>query len=124
MVYQYFAHSSGDFFTADSYSSINYPDIPNYVSSSSGTVYGLAASLDFRPKITSGASDTDMVRPNTAIILDAEYYLPRIDAVYLADNGVFNVARGVSSNNLASPAIPDNGMRLYVSQQTRSKTSV
>lgn len=113
VVYQYFAHSSGDFFTADSYSSINYPDIPNYVSSSSGTVYGLADSLDFRPKITSGASDTDMVRPNTAIILDAEYYLPRIDAVYLADNGVFNVARGVSSNNLASPAIPDNGMRLY-----------
>ena len=113
VTYQYFAHSSGDFFTADSYTSIDYKDIPNYTSTTSGTVYGLADSLDFRPKITNGASDTDMVRPNTAIILDAEYYLPRIDAVYLGENGVFNVARGISSNNLASPAIPANAMRLY-----------
>lgn len=111
--YTYFAHSSGDFFTADSYTSIDYKSIPNYTSSTSGTVYGLADSIDFRPKITNGASDTDMVRPNTAIIMDVEYYLPRIDAVYLADNGVFNVARGISSNNLAAPAIPANAMRLY-----------
>lgn len=113
VVYQYFAHSSGDFFSADSYSSIDYKDIPTYSSRSSGSVYSLADSLDFRPKITNGASDTDMVRPNTAIILDTEYYLPRIDAVYLAENGVFNIARGISSNNLAPPAIPDNAMRLY-----------
>lgn len=113
VTYEYFAHSTGDFFSADSYTSIDYKDIPNYASSSSGAVYGLADSLDFRPKITNGLSDTDMVRPNTAIILDVEYYLPRVDAVYLADNGVFNVARGISSNNLASPAIPANAMRLY-----------
>lgn len=113
VVYQYFAHSSGDFFTADSYSSIDYKDIPTYTSRTSGSVYTLADSLDFRPKITNGASDTDMVRPNTAIILDTEYYLPRIDAMYLAENGVFGVARGISSNNLAAPAIPDNAMRLY-----------
>lgn len=113
VTYKYFAHSSGDFFTADSYTSIDYKDIPNYTSTSSGVVYGLADSLDFRPKITNGASDTDMVRPNTAVILDAEYYLPRIDAVYLGENGVFNVARGVSSNSLASPGIPANAMRLY-----------
>ncbi|UJQ69933.1 hypothetical protein selz4t1_44 [Salmonella phage selz] len=113
VVYQYFAHSSGDFFSADSYTSMDYKDIPNYTSSTSGAVYGLADSLDFRPKITNGTSDTDMVRPNTAVILDTEYYLPRIDAIYLADNGVFGVARGISSNNLASPAIPANAMRLY-----------
>lgn len=111
--YEYFAHSTGDFFAADSYSSIDYQDIPNYTSTTSGTVYGLADSLDFRPKITNGTSDTDMVRPNTAVILDIEYYLPRIDAVYLGDNGVFGVARGISSNNLASPGIPANAMRLY-----------
>ncbi|WP_236532947.1 hypothetical protein, partial [Escherichia coli] len=79
MEYTYFAHSTGDFFTADSYTSIDYKSIPNYTSSTSGTVYGLADSIDFRPKITNGASDTDMVRPNTAIIMDVEYYLPRID---------------------------------------------
>ena len=113
VVYQYFAHSTGDFFSADSYSSIDYPDIPMYASRTSGAVYELADCLDFRPKITNGASDTDMVRPNTAIILDTEYYLPRIDAVYLAENGVFGAARGISSNNLTAPAIPDNAMRLY-----------
>ncbi|QOI58342.1 hypothetical protein pSal_SNUABM02_109 [Salmonella phage pSal-SNUABM-02] len=113
VVYSYFAHSAGDFFSADSYSSIDYQDIPTYTSRTSGTVYSLADSLDFRPKIANGTSDTDMVRPNTAVILDTEYYLPRIDAVYLAENGVFNIARGISSNNLAAPAIPDNAMRLY-----------
>lgn len=111
--YQFFAHSSGDFFSVDSYSSIDYQDIPMFTSAPSGSVYNLADCLDFRPKMTNGTSDTDMVRPNTAVILDAEYYLPRIDSMYLAENGVFGVARGISSNNLATPAIPENAMRLY-----------
>lgn len=111
--YKYFAHSSGDFFTADSYNSIDYEDIPNYQSQSSGIVYGLGDSIDFRPRITGGVSDTDMVRPNSAIIMDLQYYLPRIDAVYVSSEGKFGVARGISSTNLASPAIPDNAMRLY-----------
>ena len=111
--YAYYAHSAGDFFSADSYSSVDYRDIPTYTSRTTGTVYSLSDSIDFRPKIINGVSDTDMVRPNTAIILDAEYYLPRMDAVYLAENGTFGVARGVSSNNLTTPDVPSNSMRLY-----------
>lgn len=111
--YSYFAHSAGDFFTVDSYKSIDYEDIPNYQSQSSGTIYGLGDSIDFRPRITDGISDTDMVRPNSAIIMDLEYYLPRIDVVYVSSEGKFAVARGISSVSLAAPAIPDNAMRLY-----------
>lgn len=111
--YSYFSQSSGDFFTADSYTSMKYEDIPNYISSSSGIVYGLADSIDFRPKITNGLADTDMVRPNSSIIMDVEYYLPRVDAVYVSSEGKFSATRGVSSNALASPAIPDNAMRLF-----------
>lgn len=111
--YEYFTHSAGDFFTADSYTSIPYEKIPNYISQSSGTVYGLADSIDFRGRITNGTSDTDMVRPNSAIIMDVEYYLPRVDAVYVSAEGNFGAARGISSDKLASPSIPDNAMRLY-----------
>lgn len=112
--YEYFAHSAGDFFTADSYSSIDYKTIPNYISKTSGAIYGLADSIDFRPKITNGTSDTEIVRPNTAVIIDAEYYLPRIDAIYVSEDRTFGVARGISSaTNLAAPGIPANAMRLY-----------
>lgn len=111
--YSYFAHSAGDFFTADSYTSINYQDIPTYTSQSSGVIYGLGDAIDFRPKITSGASDTEMVRPNSAIIMDLQYYLPRIDAIYVSAEGKFGASRGISSASLASPAVPDNAMRLY-----------
>lgn len=111
--YAYFAHSAGDFFTADSYNSIPYETIPSYTSQTSGTVYGLADSIDFRGKIANGGSDTDMVRPNSAIIMDVQYYLPRIDAVYVSAEGKFGAARGISSDKLASPSIPDNAMRLY-----------
>jgi len=58
VVFDYFEHSSGDFFTVDSYSSIEYKDIPTYsatrvdpeVRSPSGR-YDLRSSIDFRPRV-------------------------------------------------------------------------
>lgn len=112
VTYTYFAHSAGDYFTVDSYSSIPYEEIPVFTSSN-GTTHFLSDSIDFRPRIVNGVSDTNIVRPNSAVMMDVEYYLPRIDAVYVADNGVFSVVKGVSSNNLQAPAVPENAMRLY-----------
>ena len=111
--YAYYAHSAGDFFSVDSYNSTPYQEIPLYTSSSSGMIYGLSDSIDFRPNIVGGVADAEIVRPNTTVILDAEYYLPRIDAVYVAESGVFGVTRGISSNNLVAPTTPNNSMRLY-----------
>lgn len=111
--YSFLAHGAGDYFSVDSYSSIGYDSIPTYTSSA-GYTYYLTDCLDFRGRVdASGIFDTDVVRPETTIMADLEYYLPRMDSVYVSDKGVFGVARGVSSNTIVEPSIPDNSMRLY-----------
>ena len=49
--FDYYTHSSGDYFDVDSYSAISYEDIPSYTSSTTGTRYELRDSLDFRPRV-------------------------------------------------------------------------
>ena len=50
--FDYFSHSSGDYFDVDSYSGvIDYEDIPSYTSSTTGVRYELRDSLDFRPRV-------------------------------------------------------------------------
>lgn len=112
VTYNYYAHSSGDYFTVDSYSSVAYDQIPTF-QAANGSTYWLSDCIDFRPRITNGASDTDVVRPNSALMMNGEYYLPRIDAIYVSDGGVFGAAKGVSANNLQIPSVPDNAMHLY-----------
>src|SRR5210317_607519 len=50
--FDYFSHSSGDYFDVDSYSGvIDYENIPSYTSSTTGVRYELRDSLDFRPRV-------------------------------------------------------------------------
>ena len=46
-----YTHSTGDYFDVDSYSGINYEDIPSYTSQTTGVRYELRDSLDFRPRV-------------------------------------------------------------------------
>ena len=72
VVYNYLEHGAGDFFTVDSYSSIDYKEIPTYtatrvdpeVREPTGE-YDLRNSIDFRPRV----KDATFLTTSTAVVL-------------------------------------------------------
>jgi hypothetical protein len=114
-------------------------NIPTY-RTSSGIVYDLKNVLDFRSVIqatavsaetvgtattnpatsTSIITDTDglrMVVPDSDIVVDYQYYLPRIDIISLNTEGIFNVIKGEPSLTPVTPPISDSVMgiaKVYV----------
>jgi hypothetical protein len=134
--FDFFSHGSGDYFDVDSYSgAIDYEGIPEYISDTSGKTYNLRDCLDFRPRvadsstitgstshrfyqsspsaIATGASLIDIVEFNSDITTDLEYYLSRVDKIFLDKDGNFKILKGSSS---LSPQIPkglENAMHLY-----------
>jgi len=126
----YFSHGSGDVFTVDSYSGVvDYKDIPSHTSDTTGETYELRDCLDFRPRVDdnstinkgeidryyngAGASTVDVVKFGTDITSDLEYYLPRIDKVFLDKDGAFKIAEGASALVPQSPKNLDGAMHLY-----------
>lgn len=118
--YQYFAHQPGDYFTVDSYTGIDYEEIPSFPSSRG--VIQLRDAIDFRPtKDTTGANFTgtsastvNMIKPGSVITCDIQYYLPRVDKLYVDKLGNFNTVKGVSRFNPQPPDDPNDAMVLYV----------
>lgn len=115
VTFRYFAHSSGDYFGVDSYSSIPYEDIPV----EGGT--RLSDVLDFRPRINDagtgftgvGAIVGNIPTPFSIIRTDVDHYLARRDKVYVDTKGGFGVKKGVPSLNPTLPEDPSNAMVLY-----------
>jgi hypothetical protein len=118
--YSYYLHGTGDYFSVDSYSGIDYADIP--VEEINGQSVSMADVLDFRPTYANdgsgfsgtGASISRYPVPNSTIRADIEYYLPRIDKVFVDFEGSFGVKKGESSLNPSEPNDPDASMVLYV----------
>lgn len=113
--YKYFTHGIGDYFCVDSYASISYDDIPSYTAVN-GTVYDMRDAIDFRVRVDATGKmvdDRDIVRPNSVIRNDVEFYLPRTDAIYVDQKGNFGVTVGVSGLAALTPKVPDLSMRLY-----------
>jgi hypothetical protein len=141
--YKYFSHSSGDYFSVNSYLNFDaalpnyiagvtyYPLIPNY-GGSNGTIYFLRDCFDFRPRVDDSATWTSaianatvqtppiyvtpgkLVKPNDDIVSDFSYYLARIDKVYLDENGNFKVIEGTPSLAPLAPPDPSSGMIVAV----------
>jgi len=128
--FDYFSHGSGDYFDVDSYSGvIDYEDIPAYISTTTGVRYELRDSLDFRPRVDdastinsgsqdrsfdgSGASTVDPIEFGSDISSDFEFYLGRVDKIYLDKDGNFKVLKGSSSAQPRVPGTLDNAMHLY-----------
>lgn len=120
IVCDYFSHQPGDYFSVDSYTGITYEDIPVF-QSSKGLIQ-LRDAIDFRPtKNTSGsgftgtgASVVNMVKPNSIVTSDIQYYIPRVDKIYVDKIGSFGVIKGVSNINPLPPDDPKDAMVLYV----------
>lgn len=67
--------------------------------------------LDFRQ--SGDSTETLVLDPNSTIQATVEYYLPRIDKVFVDNVGNFDVLQGEPSLNPEIPETPDNAMALY-----------
>ena len=126
VIFDFFTHGAGDYFSVDSYTGqVTYAEIPEYAAAN--TVYQLRDVLDFRPRVRddgtsfvngggtnqSGAALTEIGKIASNMIMDFRYYLPRTDKIYLDPKGNFKVLEGVSASTPATPSDPDDGMVLY-----------
>ena len=128
--FNFFSHGTGDYFDVDSYSGIvDYEDIPQYTSTTTGQVYELRDALDFRPRVDdastinsggqdrsydgTGASTIDVVKFETDVTSDFEFFLQRVDKIFLDKEGNFRVLKGASSLTPETPGILDNAMHIY-----------
>ena len=128
--FDYFSHGAGDFFDVDSYSGVvDYEDIPSYTSATTGQLFELRDSLDFRPRVDdastinsgnqdrsfdgTGFSTVDVVKFGNDVTTDFEYYLQRVDKIFLDKEGNFKVLKGASAEVPQIPGKLDNAMHLY-----------
>jgi hypothetical protein len=124
-----FTSSGSGFFTVDSYTGVDYAEIPSYNSKSNNVTYDLRDCFDFRPvrrDASTGSGSTvvfdveastvgpKILKNGSDIILDYEYYLPRIDKVVLDKKGAFEILQGIEQLNPALPKDTDSSMTLYV----------
>ena len=117
--FKYFEHGTGNFFSVDSYSGFDYGSIPSYTSDVTGEKFELRDVLDFRPRVDNdstidsgdkdrtfdgtGASTVEVIKINTDVTADLEFYLAKKARVYLTSSGLFRVIAGASS---LEPSIP------------------
>ena len=123
ITFNYFTHGTGDYFSVDSYSGINYKNIPSFTHS--GKTYQLRDCLDFRPRINdagtgftgTGAVVNDFLDPSSDVLTDYSYYLPKIDKIVIDKDGVLAIANGASSLTPVEPNTPQDTMALYILKQ-------
>ena len=120
ITFDYFEHSTGDYFSVDSYSDVNYEDIPAY-RATNGTVYQLRDCLDFRPRMNdagtgftgTGAIVGAPVIDTEYITFDYSYYIPRKDKIVIDTKGVVSVVSGESSINPVSPSVQPETLDIF-----------
>lgn len=113
--YEYFSHGTGDYFTLNSYTNIQYKDIPLYKGNP------LRDYIDFRPRIEdagvnftgSGSSFAPPPKRGTDITADYSFYLSRNHKIGLDFQGNFFNLQGVSSITPTDPPNAATGMILY-----------
>lgn len=119
VIFDYFTHNPGDYFAVNSYPGIDYGDIPTF-SSVKGSI-ALRDAVDFRPTksndgtgfTAAGASTSNCVVPNSTILTDIQFYLPRIDKIFVNKNGEFGAIKGISNVIPKTPEDPEDSMVLY-----------
>jgi hypothetical protein len=117
---KHFVHgSTGDFFGINSYSGINYANVPSYILND-GTAIDLRNFIDFRPTqnisstFTGGTARINELPKNTDVInADVTYYLPRYDKIVIDEKSNLKVLQGVSSLEPKFKEVPENSLELY-----------
>jgi hypothetical protein len=125
-----FSSAGAGFFTVDSYVGFDYGNIPPFTSQSVGQIFELKDCLDFRPvrsiptspatantvsfDVDSTTTGPKIPENGSDIILDYQYFLPRIDKVILNKNRFFEVIQGEPSLAPVPPLDKDGAMTLYI----------
>ena len=80
-----------------------------------GKEYSVAQIVDFRPVILTGGNVNTgyMPAPNTVMIHDSEFYVPRMDYVFIDKEGVIGFQKGIPSLTPKLPEPRPNAMMLY-----------
>jgi hypothetical protein len=124
ITFDYFEHdSSGDYFAADSYENTLGPDyltlVPRYKSRASGREFDLRNCLDFRPRQGDNGTYSvgtarliDLVQVDSRITTSVQYFVPRIDLVFINKDGRIGVVTGTPNDSPAIPLIPNSTMPL------------
>ena len=137
IIFDYFAHSgTGDYFSADSYSSMGtdyLSKIPFYTTKTTSNVLDLSNCFDFRPTVgsdgTLGTSTelTDSVVVDSFLASSVQVFLPRIDIVSINKNKQIVSKMGIPSDNPFKP-IPDNDsielFSLYIPRYTEKLSEI
>ena len=127
--FDFFSHGSGDYFDVDSYSGIvDYENIPSYTSDTTGDTFELRDVLDFRPRVDdastinsgnddrsfdgTGSSTVDLVEFGSDVTADLEFYLNRIDKIFVTREGGLKVVKGASALNPLEPGNLDGHLLL------------
>ena len=124
------SNDSGDVYTANSYISNDYKNIPSLNNGTKATDI-----LDFRPRVsnfdptitsfspfdfsirnfsTSGNNSPLVLSPNESSTIGYSYYLPRIDKLVLMRNGSFNLIKGISAQNPKEPSSIEDSMDIAI----------
>jgi len=128
IIFDYYSVPSsdtGDVFTVNSYDEERFlSDIPSIGANS------LRASdtLDFRPRVpvftsttaspfdfssrTFGTDPKIIMSPNESALIGYDFYLGRIDKLYLDKSGVFTILQGIPSTDPKAPKNPDEVMEI------------
>lgn len=109
--YDYFEHSGVGYFTVDSYSGVDYAEIPKYTSGS--VVYDLKNCFDFRPILT-GSIISQIPPNNSSVSFDYEYFVARYDRVVATKSKELAIVRGVPELTPKVPLEPLDSMTLYI----------
>jgi hypothetical protein len=116
VTFEYFSHSTGDYFTVNSYpGNVAYEAIPYF------NGVPLRDTIDFRPRISddgvdfAGSGSSVSLAPKRGIDIrtDFSYYLARKTKIAIDFAGNFFAINGVSSLNPGDPLDPSLGMVLY-----------
>ena len=116
VTFDYFTHSTGDYFTVNSYpANVDYKAIPYYQG------IALRDSIDFRPRIndagtsfsSTGSSVSLVPKRGIDVVTDFTYYLARRSKIAVDLGGNFFNIDGISSLNPGEPLDPALGLVLY-----------
>ena len=127
--FKHFAHGTGNFFSVDSYSGFDYGSIPSYTSDVTGEKFELRDVLDFRPRVDdastidsgdkdrtfdgTGASTIEVMKINTDVTTDLEFYLSKQARVHLTSSGEFRIIEGASAIEPTFPEELKDSIHLY-----------
>ncbi|RLA16669.1 MAG: hypothetical protein DRQ62_15870, partial [Gammaproteobacteria bacterium] len=120
--YRYFEHSgTGDYFSVNSYMKLpaNITNDPNlyanilpYRSKDGKQAVSLRNCLDFRRKVTD-LQTSGLPAPEQFILVDYDYYLPRLDKIFVDNKGSFGVAQGIPDVNPSMPTDIADSLSLF-----------